>query len=145
LKLIANEDGRTHINVYSNGKTELGRFLSNFSYSPIITEDGKFESIEGYWYWIGCKHPNRDLLRSAYGASAKSLGRNLGSPDWISSEVFKDKIKKAIQIKLESNPQKFSELKSSKLPLAHYYVYAEKIIKVPGANWILEFIDSFRS
>ena len=40
-------DGVHHINVYSKSKTEIGRWLSNFSYSPIQTKDGDFESIEG--------------------------------------------------------------------------------------------------
>jgi hypothetical protein len=43
------DDGITHINIYSKGKTELGRWLSNFTYHPIETEDGKFDSVEGYW------------------------------------------------------------------------------------------------
>ena len=34
------DDGITHINIYSQGKTQLGRFLSNFEPSPIETEDG---------------------------------------------------------------------------------------------------------
>jgi len=30
------EDGITHINIYSKGKTDLGRMLSNFAKLPFI-------------------------------------------------------------------------------------------------------------
>jgi len=30
--MIEGIDGETHINIYSKGKTEIGRWLSNFSY-----------------------------------------------------------------------------------------------------------------
>ena len=45
-------DGIDHINVYSKGKTVLGRALSNFSYSRIrIPFLGTFLSVEAFWYW----------------------------------------------------------------------------------------------
>lgn len=41
------EDGITHINIYSKGKTDLGRMLSNFAKFPIETVDGrKLHEIE---------------------------------------------------------------------------------------------------
>ncbi len=48
------KDGVDHINIYSKGKTSLGRFLSNFVQADIETEDGDFASVEGYWYWLTC-------------------------------------------------------------------------------------------
>lgn len=35
------EDGRTHINIYSKGGTELGRLLSNFAQMK-LKESGKY-------------------------------------------------------------------------------------------------------
>jgi hypothetical protein len=32
---MVEQDGTTHINIYSKGKTELGRFLTNFAYIGI--------------------------------------------------------------------------------------------------------------
>lgn len=47
-------DGVTHINIYSKGKTQLGRVASNFAYFPFeIPNDGRFSSVEGYWHWLG--------------------------------------------------------------------------------------------
>jgi hypothetical protein len=74
--LVPSEDGIGHINVYSKAKTKLGRELSNFSFSPFThPEDGKFNSIEGYWYWLGCK---QEKLRKVWGYAAKRLGREYG-------------------------------------------------------------------
>ena len=47
------DDGVTHINVYSKGTTALGRALSNFAHIPfMVVPNGRFESIEAYWYWL---------------------------------------------------------------------------------------------
>lgn len=78
-------DGETHINIYSRGATEIGRWLSNFSYSPIVTEDGSFNSIEGYWYWI---QTHNDSLRSLHGFSAKKIGKESEIIVTISQEEF---------------------------------------------------------
>lgn len=136
-----NKDGIDHINVYSKGRTELGRFLSNFAYTPILTEDGPFNSIEGYWYWLGCRHPAKDTLRDVFGFQAKKLGRELGSPDWIEDEAFKAKILSAIKIKLNTYGRMRDELQANLLPLTHYYTYGSKVVNVPEADWIIKFIE----
>ena len=45
-------DGVDHINVYSKGATELGRFLTNMNNIPVNTKHGRFQSVEGYWHWL---------------------------------------------------------------------------------------------
>lgn len=138
----AKDDGITHINIYSKGKTELGRFLTNFSYSPIETEDGHFDSVEGYWYWLSSKDDN---LRVLSGWEAKEYGRHVGGNDWLDGELFKSKIKKAIDLKLKSNPIMEKNLFENILPLTHYYVYNNKKISVPKGKWIIEFLEDKRS
>lgn len=135
------EDGITHINIYSKGKTELGRFLSNFSLCPIITEDGNFKSIEGYWYWLLCDHDNKDVLKTLVGFAAKDCGRNLKARDWDNSEEFKNKIKKAILIKINFAHKDF--LKNN-LPFEHYYVYGGKIVKPKEGQWIIDYFNELR-
>ena len=69
------EDGVDHINIYSKGNTVLGRFLTNFAYSPTMTSDGMFNSIEGYWQW----HSNNDdTFRKLYGYQAKKYAKEIG-------------------------------------------------------------------
>ena len=43
-------DGIDHINVYSKGKTELGRMLTNFAYIPFEYKGIKYASVEAWWY-----------------------------------------------------------------------------------------------
>lgn len=139
--LNPNADGLTHINVYSKGKTWLGRTLSNFAYCPIETIDGHFDSIEGYWYWLSCKD---DVLRFLSGWRAKQYGRNAGGKDWIDSDDFKYKIKAAIDIKLLSIDGLLNELQNCHLPLKHYYVFNGKVKIVSQSNWIIGHLESYK-
>ena len=82
-------DGEDHINIYSKGKTEIGRWLSNFSHTEIITEDGKFSSIEGYWYWLTTKD---ERLRTLIGWAAKDLGKRCEKIKSYEDEEFKLKV-----------------------------------------------------
>ena len=116
-------DGVHHINIYSKGKTEIGRWLSNFSYSPIQTKHGWFNSLEGYWYWLTRLN---DRLRTLHGFAAQKLGKESEIMVKISDEEFKRKICDAIDIKLKINPKWIAE--SVNLPLKHYYEYGGKRI-----------------
>ena len=136
-------DGITHINVYSKGQTELGRFLSNFTHVPIETEDGKFNSIEGYWYWLSCKN---DQLREVSGYEAKHLGRILGGQYWQSSEEFQRKICSAIKNKLQTSIAEELLIKNKNilhLPLDHYYVYNNRIHRPKEGKWVITYIESW--
>lgn len=147
------EDGISHINIYSKGKTTLGKFLSNFANTPFECQDGKFESIEGYWYWL-CSPavPNfvRDNLRLLSGYEAKSYGKSailrcneLGLSTAPIDASFKLKIMDAIKIKLVTNNSRFEEFKNSTLPFTHYYVMYGKIIPA-GHEWLIDFFENFR-
>jgi hypothetical protein len=141
-KLDPKDDGVTHVNVYSKGKTKLGRFLSNFAQAPIVTDDGPFESIEGYWYWLSTQDNH---LRDLYGWEAKSYGRFIGGRDWMDDNVFKLKICNAITKKLETYPEFFKLLRASPLPIVHYYVMGGRVIVPKQGRWILKHIDNCRS
>lgn len=131
-------DGVDFINVYSKGCTELGRFASNFAFSPFECEFGRFYSIEGLWYWLGTED---DRLRALSGFAAKKLGRSL--PKTHHRENFEEIIRKAISIKFETYPEKLRLLQECSLPLAHYYDFGG--CRRPGGfEWILEHIDEIR-
>lgn len=130
-------DGITHINIYSKGKTSLGRALSNFSHTPIETIDGKFESIEGYWYWLGSEDEDKDYLRSLHGWEAKEVGRELRGLDWQDSEVFKLKIYNAMLTKLILHKNILKEFLENKLPFRHYYVMSGRVLEPAEGKWIL--------
>ena len=144
------QDGVDHINIYSRGKTELGRLLSNFAYLPIQTEDGIFASMEAWWYWQLGTDPDREQLRPLWGSSAKYKGRDLKIPDWpdpLFLPAFKVKYVKAFQAKLAQHPKLTALLRDSQLPLLHYYTYGTppKVICAEEGNWVIELIESERT
>lgn len=145
--LVPSKDGTNHINVYSKANTKLGRDLSNFSFSPFVhPEDGEFKSVEGYWYWLGCKE---EKLRKVWGYAAKRIGRECGAPDWMSGEDFKRKIKLALRAKISQNPKLSKEFQLSTLPLTHYYYYGSmdncKVITVSEGQWIIDELEAIRN
>lgn len=143
------DDGKTHINIYSKGQTSLGRILSNFAHTPVdLGEDGRFASLEGYWYWLlSNKDDKAEVLRTAYGWEAKRLGRELRCPDWPTTEEFVEKFSEAMWAKVNQNPHIFEMLQRSELPFKHYYVYGNgaKVVDVPEGQWIIDTWEDIRS
>lgn len=135
------QDGIDHINIYSRGHTELGRYLSNFAYAPIQTQDGWFNSIEGYWYWL---NTHNDQLRVLHGFKAKAFGKELIRSVSIDDYCFQERIKNACWIKIHSNQYYLNMFVHSSLPFTHYYVF-NGFIKDAGGRWMLEMWELFRS
>jgi hypothetical protein len=136
-----NNNGVDHINVYSQGNTGLGVFLSNWTRYPTILDDlGRFESIEGLWYWLSTKD---DRLKSMSGFAAKKLGRSLPKLVTLPDDEFKCIIKQAIKIKVVGGPQYFNFVDST-LPFSHYYVFSGKQVDA-GHKWIVEYLEQLRT
>jgi hypothetical protein len=134
------EDGQTHINVYSKGKTDLGQWLSNFAYSPFKhPKYGSFDSIEGFWYWLstGMQY---DKLRTLHGYLAKAQGKKYAI---IEHPNFEQCIKTAIRAKLIANPDRLRQIIDNPLPLTHYYVYGDKAMHA-GYEWITDYYQEIR-
>lgn len=135
-KIEPHNDGIDHINIYSKSQSILGRMLSNFSDHSIQTVDGLFLSVEGYWYWLGCRD---DRLQKAVGYEAKKLGRELGCDDYPRDPMFKLKICAALLNKLISHPEIYEMFKENKLPFKHYYEYNGRVVEPQNGKWITEF------
>lgn len=142
-KLTVNSagDGVTHINIYSHGLTDLGRKLSNFAHNPFThPEFGRFESMEGYWYWLvtGRKH---DLLRTKIAFDAKSYGR---TKPRVKDDDFERHVKEGLHCMLRDNPAVYDGLLKSTLPLTHYYSYTNTLKDNPGSLFLLKEFDLLR-
>lgn len=147
------DDGITHINVWSKAKTELGRLLSNFANTPFDhPKYGYFASVEAFWYWLSAGKQNNQI-RSLYGYQAKKVGRLLRDEikekgQWENLPNFEAEIKKAILCKIEQNPKLAEALKNSILPLTHYYVWGDPPnyrLTIPTEyNWIHGYISLVR-
>jgi hypothetical protein len=132
-------DGIDHINVYSKGKTLLGRQLSNFSECNITIEhEGFFRTLEGYWYWLST---HDDRLRTCLGAEAKKLGRSLRGKESNETPDFVRRFRHALDLKLDGNPQLLKSLREKKLPLDHYYVLFGQPRRPTSGKWILEHME----
>lgn len=159
LGLNPENDGLDHINVYSRARSELGRRLSNWSQADggrmIETQDGPFQTVEGYWFWLGIDNglgSAREELRRMDGARAKRVGPELrtqapaGDVQSPSSREFREKIFHALISKTELSPQIQKLLSSSKLPFCHYYVFGTPGKVVRGdAQWVISLWDQIRN
>lgn len=133
---VEDMDGIHHINIYSKGTTEVGRWLTNFAYCPIQTEHGWFNSVEGYWYWLTSFN---DKLRTLHGFEAKKLGKESEVIMERSVDEFKNKICDAIDLKLKTKANWVA--REVNLPLKHYYDYGGKRVYKEEYNWITEHIE----
>ena len=146
------DDGVKFINVYSRGRTKLGRMMSNFASPPVplTTAEGDFASVEGYWFYLGtgsAAGAEREELHRLTGFQAKSRGgelRELFPPseaERLGEMEFREKIKDALVGKLLAMPELAALLVDSTLPFVHYYVYGEgeKSGIVPGEGlWLVD-------
>ena len=122
-------DGVDHINVYSKGKTLLGRQLSNFAFTPFDYNGKRFASVEAWWYWQGRNHDEKEL-RQLFGFKAKQIGRLLPrTPTPKTEELYT-----VYSAKLAAHPQIQQALNNSTLPFSHYYVYND--ITTPATRWL---------
>lgn len=146
-----NDDGTTHINVFSRGKTYLGRKLSNFERVFMEhPEYGPFASMEGFYYYIssGMQH---DVLRQLYGAVAKKVGQGLSR---VTINDFESILKSGLWAKYNYNVEMFDTLfltsvteEGDVLPLTHYYVFgsANEIVVPKGSAWLIEGWNEIRT
>lgn len=127
-----NEDGITHVNIYSKSGSRLGRFLSHFRKIPFEHPTmGKFESMEGYWYYVktGFKF---DSLRRLWGKEAKDLGKTLPI---VECDDFWFWIDQGNLAKLNAYPGAKQALKESTGPFTHYYVFGDSTQVGDGRLW----------
>ena len=163
MQQIPEEDGISHINVFSGGKTELGRQLSHLIYMPWNTDDGDFNSFEGWWFWqlasAGSQLKlfsldNKEDLRSLVGLEAKELGKRLCDDRCWPSDAelpgFQQKYEKAARARLQQYPALAELLRDSKLPLVHYYVFKKNgnsptVITDKRGDWVVALWDKLRA
>lgn len=145
IKFLPKNEGIDHINIYSKSKFWLGRQLSNFAKTPFECEHGKFQSVEGYWYWLN-SGKIFDELKDMHGYDAKKFGKSLIKTP---VENFDEYIKEAIRCKLRQHKNIRLSLKKSHLPLTHYYYFGgiekpDSIIYLEKHFWIVKEIERLR-
>jgi hypothetical protein len=143
--MITGIDGVDHINIYSKGKTPIGRWLSHFTFAPFVhPRFGKFFSVEGFWYWrLSAYTAESERLRVLCGYSAKQYGRELTRVIDPDSDGFKEDIVDAEIAKLDAHPKQREEFLATTLPLVHYYEYQSGRVLGSG-QWVIEELSRLR-
>lgn len=154
------QDGITHINIYTKGQTDIGKMLSNLSNYGIVHEQyGRFSSLEAFWFWLVTEQQFEEL-RVLNGFNANKRGRelckdiNVDYESVTTSEVFRETFKTGIECKLRQHTfirQKLVETGS--LPLTHYFFYSPKdgdlsqakIIEKPQHQWQMDIFEEIRA
>jgi len=157
MSRLSNRDGIDHINIYSKGKTQLGKMLSNM-YELSFTHPiyGKFPSVESFWYFNKFRRMNvgDQILfefRKLSGFEAKKRARQLdpeidnGDKFNGQSRYFKQEIQKGLRLKVIQNDALKRSFVLSKLPFKHYYVFFEENDYEPEEyQWIPKYFESLR-
>lgn len=144
------DDGFTHINIYSKAQTELGQAASNFQrLNFVVPGFGSFASMEAFYYYVstGSRH---DHLRRLSGFLAKQEGQLLST---VKRNDFDEVMRLGIRSKYLDNKELFDNyfVKHStggeELPFTHYYVMgSERTVVVPQGNtWLVDEWESIRS
>lgn len=133
------EDGVTHVNIYSKSRTRLGRLLSNLAYAPFYhPKQGRFSSMEAYFYWLstGMQH---DYLKDLYGYKAKQEGKKHAV---VKHPKFQENLRVAVKLKLIQNKEIIELLSENTLPFKHYYVYGDTHVvdRTESIQWMIEAI-----
>lgn len=136
------EDGKTHVNVYSRGVTALGRALSNLSECNIEHPYfGHFRTLEGLWFYMKTGFRD-DSFRIIKGVAARELGKKMSTAHY---PLFSKMFKLGMLEKLDKNPQLQRDLLANELPLAHYYIYGKKVMMQDRHQWQLDYWTLLRS
>ncbi len=161
MELIPNNDGVDHINVFTKGKTKLGRNLTNISNLSIdMGVLGTFASMEALWFYGRIKmqglmtHGIKEEIRVMRGWDAKRAMSDFPFKDISevltvdAEDTFKELIKSGLRKKLEQHHWLRKELKRSTLPLAHYYYYGKGdkvVVRDAGHKWVITYLEELRS
>jgi hypothetical protein len=137
-------DGTEHINIWEFADTNLGRVLSSFTCMPFKHSIyGKFDSMEGFWYYIKSVSKD-DNLRHLSGFNARTFGKTLDSVRVVD---FRRIIADAHWQKIKAYEELALEISQLPVPFDCYY-YENKDhhvrIRTSNAAWLIPAFEEIR-
>ncbi len=136
-------DGITHINISSNGATQLGRDLTHFAAIPFIHPIyGPFKTMEGFWHYVKGEDTD-DNYRTLTASKAKAYAKNRRT---VKRPNFINIIKEANFCKIEQNEALKVLMIDSRLPFEYYYLYGPEQLKIQPnhAPWLCQSFEEIR-
>lgn len=145
ITVCPSEDGVTHINCYTQGKTQLGRVMSNLAPVSIDLPDaGHFASLEAYWFWLGTGQ-QFDELRVLSSFEARKQGKRYPR---VTHPHFQELFCKALTAKVHQHQALAEAFYQSTLPFVHYYYYGNppncKVIIPASGEWQMVHLNRLR-
>lgn len=142
-----NDDGVTHINMYTGARTQLGRMMTNLADIPIDhPEYGRFACLEGFYHWLatGMQYNGYRFLN---GFAAKRFANQHVK---VNVHNFQSEIAYAFKLKVDQTPELKQAIVDSNLPFMHYYVHrsamhAPKVVLQPHHEWQCEVWEDIRT
>ena len=148
-------DGIDHINIYSKGKTILGKQLSNMYYFSFNYDGLDFNSVEQAWHYYKFIKINPNIanqiisMNNIYEIKKYAKKYNNETSEYVQSNEFRNLIQKIIETRLHKDSKLCLILRNSVLPFKHYYTFGnENSYKVINESikydWLIEIITNFR-
>lgn len=145
--LKVEDDGVTHINVYTRGATSLGRDLSNLADIPVNHPiHGQFRTMEGLWFYLTTGATN-EMFRVMNGWDARRLGKSM---EKVWSNDFNTMVKIGLTAKILQNRELTLKLMTehTDLNFYHYYYYGKapnvKLVVPKGHDWQMKHLGRIR-
>lgn len=136
------DDGKTHINIYDQGKSELGRMLSYFYEAPFQHPHyGPFKSIEGFLRYLRSGGED-DAFRTIPAVRAKAHAESAKRRGEYKDHQVRDLDKiifAANYAKIDQNPEIKKALINSTLPFENYFLWNTSgvVIRPKGSKFVI--------
>lgn len=146
------DDGVNLINIYSKGKTSLGRRLTNMHHFTFRYDNIEFISVEQAWHFYKfCGHPEiaNQILQFKNSFECLKFARankQEDSAEYVQTPIFQELMKDVIRTRIECDIELQNMLRNSWLPFEHYYVYGDKIQDQRDKyGWLIEIFEDYRT
>lgn len=138
----------TPLNAWSRSGEQIGRDISNFSYSPFTLDGRKYASVEGFYNSLLYNDPaRRAKIAEMWGLEAKMVGKSSNNLTFqygketikLGSEEHHRLIERAIRAKFEQNPDITKAFVATHpRPIIHDVGFPDK----PGTPYPREVLES---
>lgn len=154
MTIVPAKDGVDHINIYSKGKTSLGRALTNMFQFTFEYNGCTFHSVEQAWHYFKFLDINplvaQHILSLENSYDCLKYARANSVPEtvaFVQTDAFRNRIKDVIITRLQADDALRVQLKNSVLPFKHYFVYGADAVRDQSDkySWLIQIFEDLRT